>query len=63
MVKGWAAKVAKGQSLLEAAETTWLYRIVDRDDKGYPDESQVSTIKKVVKREEASISKRSNANS
>ena len=40
----WADLIASGVDVLEAAEVTWLYRVVERDNLGYPEAGQISAI-------------------
>jgi len=40
----WADLIASGIDIVEAAEVTWLYRVVERDNLGYPEVGQISAI-------------------
>jgi len=45
----WADLIASGIDIVEAAEVTWLYRVVERDNLGYPEAGQISAIMDLLK--------------
>jgi hypothetical protein len=45
----WADVIAKGFDVIKAAELTWLYRVVERDPMGYPEEGQLSAILDILR--------------
>ncbi len=44
----WADLVGANMDLEEAAEMTWLYRVVETDAYGYPEEGQLSVIRDLL---------------
>lgn len=47
-VLNWASLIQKGIDFAEAAQLTWLYRIVEKDGQGYPEAGQLSAIKDLI---------------
>ena len=45
----WAEVIKSGVDIVEAAQLTWLYRVVERDGLGYPEEGQLSAILELIK--------------
>lgn len=46
----WADAIANGVGIFEAASLTWLYRVVERDNMGYPESGQLSAIADLLSR-------------
>ncbi|MDA8106097.1 MAG: AAA family ATPase [Nitrospiraceae bacterium] len=46
----WADAVANGVDIPEAASLTWLFRVVERDNMGYPEAGQLSAIGDLLNR-------------
>jgi len=46
----WADAVANGVDIPDAASLTWLFRVVERDNMGYPEAGQLSAINDLLSR-------------
>ncbi len=46
----WADAIANGVGIPEAASLTWLFRVVERDNMGYPEAGQLSAINDLLSR-------------
>ena len=45
----WADLIKEGIDIVEAAGMSWLYRVVEKDNLGYPEEKQMSAIMGLLK--------------
>ena len=45
----WADVISRGFDAIRAAELTWLYRVVEKDAMGYPEEGQLSAILDILR--------------
>lgn len=47
-VLDWANLIDKGMDFADAANLTWLYRIVEKDGQGYPEAGQLSALSDLI---------------
>ena len=44
LIRVWGEQISRGVDPIKAAQQVWVTRLVDKDDRGYPDEGQLQAI-------------------
>lgn len=46
----WIDLIEAGEDIIDAARMTWLYRVVEKDNQGYPEEGQVKALLELIEK-------------